>query len=150
MLALGSLSESALGMRLQTNLHRATAENGVLIVLARIVDSTGKAVRAVDLLRIEYSIYEVDPCWPNFRTVVAGHQAVELDIGEIMLDSMQVGQLWTVDETGYNFRHEIFASGHCDFPKAGMEYEIRYRFASTVGETTVMRFRIKGSRNSRC
>jgi hypothetical protein len=120
-----------------------------LILLARIVDGAGAAVPPADVHRIEYSIYELDPLWPNFRTVIAGHHAVELDIGEIMFDVLQVGEPWTIDCAGYNFRHNIRGGPHRDFPQAGMEYEIRYRFTSTLGQTTVLRFAVKGGGNSR-
>jgi hypothetical protein len=137
-------------MQLRTNNHRAVAGNGDLILLARIVDSAGAAVHPTDVHRVDYSIYELDPLWPNLATVVAGHHAVELDIGEIMFEALQIGEPWTVDCVGYNFRHDIRGGQHRVFLNAGMEYEIRYRFTSTLGQAIILRFGVKGGGNSRC
>ena len=126
--------------------HRAVAENGSMVLLARIVDRAGVAVRPADVDRIEYSIYEVDPCWPDLRTVVAGCHVVALDIGEIMSDSLEVAHPWTVDCIGYNFRHEIRPARARTFPKPGADYELKYRFTSSCGQTITVRFQIRCSR----
>jgi hypothetical protein len=111
--------------------------------MARIVDSDGVVVQPSGVSAIEYSVFELDPCRPDVFTVVAGHDGVALDVGDVIYNSLQVGGLWTIDEVGYNFRHEIDVSQDEAFPKAGTQYQVRYEISPTSGQKTIVRFQIR-------
>ena len=118
-------------------------KNGSAVLLARIVDSAGEAITQAGVDEIEYSVFELDPCRPDVLAVVAGHDGVTLDVGDVVFDTLQTGGLWTVDEVGYNFRHEIDVSADEAFPKAGVQYQVRYEIRPTAGQKTIVRFRIR-------
>jgi hypothetical protein len=118
---------------------------GFAILMARLVDGSGAAVRRADVLAVDYSIYELDPCWPNNLTIIAGCRHIELDVEEVLFDAVQSDNMWTVDDTGYNFRHEIRPARAQAFPKAGVDYELQYRFTSRCGQKITVRFRIRCS-----
>jgi hypothetical protein len=118
-------------------------KNGSAVLLARIVDSAGVVVQQAGVSAIEYSVFELDPCRPDELTVVAGHDGVSLVVADVIFDSLQTGGLWTVDEIGYNFRHEIDVSADEAFPKAGAQYQVRYEITPTSGQKTTVRFQLR-------
>jgi hypothetical protein len=118
-------------------------KNGTALLMARIVDSAGAIVQQVGIAAIEYSIYELDPCLPDQLTPVAGHNDVALDVAEVIFNALQTGGLWTVDDVGYNFRHEIDVTETEAFPKAGAQYQVRYQLTPTTGQKTIVRFQLR-------
>ena len=125
------------------DIYGTAFKNGSAILMARIVDSSGQNVQQSGIDLIEYSIFELDPCRPDNLTVVAGHDGVSLDVADVVFNSLQVGGLWTVDEVGYNFRHEIDVSAAEAFPKAGVQYQVRYELVPTSGQKTIVRFQLR-------
>ena len=114
---------------------------GLAVLLARLVDRNGACIRRSDVSCIEFSLYEIDPFSPGILTVVHGQSGVGLPVADVMFDSLQTGGEWSLDRDGYNFRHD-FQPGHARaFPKAGVEYELQYRFTARSGQT-IVRFRI--------
>jgi hypothetical protein len=120
----------------------SASKNGTVVLMARIVDGAGVAIRRLDIARIEYSIFELDSLWPEQLTVVFGHNVVPLVLNEVVFDSFQMDDLWAVDDVGYNFRHEIRGDTDGVWPKKGFRYEIRYELLAS-GKTTVVRFRLR-------
>jgi hypothetical protein len=120
-----------------------TYKNGSATLMARVVDASGSNVQQAGIVAIEYSIYELDPCQPDNLTAVAGHDGVSLDVEDVIFNALQTGGLWTVDEVGYNFRHEVDVSASEAFPKAGTQYQIRYELAPTMGQKTIVRFQLR-------
>ena len=118
-------------------------KNGSAILMARIVDAAGANVQQAGLSAIGYSIYELDPCRPDNLAVVAGHDGISLDVVDVIFNALQTGGLWTVDEEGYNFRHEIDVSATEAFPKAGVQYQVRYELTPTSGQKTIVRFQLR-------
>ena len=117
--------------------------NASAILMARIVDSAGESVRQVDIVAIQYSIYEVDQDWPGEMMVMNGHEAVSLDVAEVISDSLETDAGWTADRTGYNFRHEIDFNP-CDLLlKADAKYQICYELTPRVGGKTIVRFQLR-------
>ena len=125
------------------DIHGTAFKNGSAVLMARIVDSDGENIQQAAMSSIRYSIYELDPCRPDNLSVVAGHDDVSLTVGDVVFDSLQTGGLWTVDEEGYNFRHEIDVSTAEAFPKAGTQYQIRYELTPTTGQKTIVRFQLR-------
>lgn len=123
--------------------HGTAFKNGTALLMARIVDSAGANVQQAGIAAIEYSILELDPCLPDQQTPVAGHDGVELDVEGVIFNALQTGGLWTVDDVGYNFRHEIDVTETEAFPKAGAQYQVRYQLTPTTGQKTIVRFQLR-------
>jgi hypothetical protein len=118
-------------------------KNGSAILIARIVDAGGANVQQAGIAAIEYSIYELDPCRPDSLAAVAGHDSASLDVADVIFNTLQTGGLWTVDEVGYNFRHEIDVSTAEAFPRAGVQYQVRYELTPATGQKTIVRFQLR-------
>jgi hypothetical protein len=101
----------------------ARAADSSIVLLARILDAAGRPVRATDVVGINCTVREIDSYMP-----VAGMDA---NAFEVILPSLVRDQSWTVDEIGYNFRHDL--SPIADFASlADSEFngrvEVRYDF----------------------
>lgn len=118
-------------------------KNGSAILMARIVDSAGAYIQQSGVSAIKYSIYELDPCRTDNVAVVVGHDTVSLSVSSVVYDSLQTGGLWTIDATGYNFRHQIDVSQDEAFPKAGTHYQVRYELTPTAGQKSIIRFQLR-------
>lgn len=125
------------------NICDTVFENGMAVLMARIVDNAGACVRRLQVAAIGYSIYELDRRDPEELSVVVGHDRVPLDVDEVFLDGLEAGGLWNVDVAGYNFRHEIYATEDESFPKRGARYEIRYMFIPKFGDPMFVRFYVR-------
>ena len=73
---------------------------------------------------------------------MTGHNNVKLTVANVIFISLQTGGLWTVDEVGFNFRHEIDVGTNEAFPRAGTQYQVRYELVPTSGQKTIVRFRV--------
>jgi hypothetical protein len=125
------------------DIYGTAFKNGSAILMARIVDAAGANVQQAGLAAIEYSIYELDPCRPDNLVVIAGHDGVSLTVADVIFNALQTGGLWTVDAVGYNFRHEIDVSTTEAFPKAGVQYQVRYELTPPSGQKTIVRFQLR-------
>jgi hypothetical protein len=125
------------------DIYGTAFKNGSAVFLARIVDSAGVVVQQSGVSAISYSVFELDPCRPDVLAVVAGHDGVSLAVSDVVFNSLQTGGLWTVDEVGYNFRHEMDISGDEAFPKAGTSYQVRYEISPVSGQKTIVRFQVR-------
>ena len=118
-------------------------KNGSAVLMARIVDAAGANVQQAGIAAIEYSIFELDPCRPDNLTPIAGHDGESLVVASVIFNALQTGGLWTVDEVGYNFRHEIDVTASEAFPKAGTQYQVRYQLTPTSGQKSIVRFQLR-------
>ena len=123
-------------------MYATALRNPGAVLMARIVDAAGVSIRPAWLTAIEYSIYEIDRRRRDRPKVLAGHDAIPLDAGNVMFDTLQTGSSWTVDLSGYNFRHEIGRDQDGAFFKASALYDVRYVFTPTFGQTTIVRFQL--------
>jgi hypothetical protein len=111
-------------IRTKTNTaSTARAVGSSIVLLARIVDGAGRPVRAADVVGIESSVWEVDSYMPIAR--------IGANPFEVILPSLVRGQSWTVDDVGYNFRHDL--THVADFarlalPEFSGHVEVRYDF----------------------
>ena len=115
-------------------------KNGSAVLLARIVGPDGDPVATTDLSTLHYSVLAIDPCDPDALTPVAGHDNVQLAVGDVFYDTLQTGGPWSVDATGYNFRHQVDVTTSEAFPIAGTSYLVRYEAIPVSGQKTVFRF----------
>ncbi len=60
----------------------------------------------------------------------------------VLFNSLQTDSLWTVDVTGYNFRHTPDVSTNAAFAVAGRRYLVEYQLTPALGQVIVVRFRI--------
>jgi hypothetical protein len=125
------------------DIYGTAFKNGTAVLMARVVDSAGDNIDQAGVSAIQYSIFELDPCRPDNLTVVTGHDGVSLSVSNVIYDALQTDGLWTVDEEGYNFRHEINVTSAEAFPKAGAQYQVRYELTPTDGQRTIVRFQLR-------
>lgn len=118
-------------------------KNGSAVLMARIVDAAGANVQQAGISGIAYSIFELDPCRPDQLVAVAGHSNVSLTVANVIFNALETGGLWTVDDVGFNFRHEIDVGTSAAFPKAGVQYQVRYELTPTSGQKTIVRFQLR-------
>lgn len=118
-------------------------KNGSAVLLARIVGPDGDAVATSDLASIRYSVLAIDPIDHNTLTPVNGHDDAALTVEDVFYDTLQTGGAWSIDETGYNFRHELEVATDDAFPTAGTDYQIRYEVTPVSGQKLVFRFVVR-------
>lgn len=118
-------------------------ESASAILMARIVDRAGEWVRQEDVVAIQYSIYEIEQNRPGEMTVVNRHEAVALDVEDVIVDALRNGGGWSDDGVGYNFRHEVDLGERVVSSEADGHVEIRYVFTPLVGEKMIVRFQLK-------
>lgn len=115
-------------------------KNASAVLMARIVDADGELISPSDVVLIHYSVLEVDHCDHDTLVPVEGHDNVELDADEVFFDELETAGPWTVDEEGYNFRHDLDVNEHEAFLTAGTDYQVRYEVVPVVGQRMVFRF----------
>lgn len=114
------------------------------VLMARVVDGTGVAVRSADVEAVRYSIRQLDLERPADDLPLAlGRDGIVLDVRDVFFDSLQTGGLWTTDDVGYNFRHEIGLHGSGIVGKAAGAFLVYYELRPVCGETTILRFQIR-------
>ena len=124
------------------DIHGAAFKNGTVTLLARVVGDDDDPVTIADINSIEYTVYLLDDQTPDSRTAVEGHTDATLTVSDVLFNSLQTDSLWTVDATGYNFRHVPDVSEHQAFAVAGRRYLVEYQLTPAVGQVIVVRFRI--------
>jgi hypothetical protein len=130
-------------MPLAKDVHGTVFRGGTATLMARIANGAGEPINQASLLEIRYTVYQRAVDDPDDLTPVAGHDAVELAIAEAVFDAPVDDAAWTIDETGYNFRHEIDASGPPPFARAGAIYQVRYELTPVAGQKIVVRFQLR-------
>ena len=109
--------------------------------MARIIGVSGNAVTRADIATITYSLYSYNK-YSGERTVVTNHDTVSLTVHDVIYDALQKDALWTVDTTGYNFRHELDVSTNAAFASTG-NYLLEYRLQPISGQIIIVRFRLQ-------
>ena len=101
----------------------ARAVGSSIVLLVRILDAAGRPVRATDVVGIECSVREVGSYMPGV--------GIDANPFEVILPSLVRDHSWTVDDIGYNFRHDL--THVADFPSLALpefsgRVEVRYDF----------------------
>jgi hypothetical protein len=122
-------------------IHGSALANGSAVLMARISNREGRPVEPRDIEAVEYTIAEA--LVSGELIAVEGHTRTPLIASNVLSQSLQTGGLWTVDETGYNFRHEIDVSENPAFPKAGAQYEVRYEITPCDDSKSVVKFLLR-------
>jgi hypothetical protein len=77
----------------------ASAVDSSIVLRARILDAAGRPVLATDVVGIECTVRDVDLHMPIAR--------MDASPVEVILPSLVRDRCWTVDDIGYNFRHNL-------------------------------------------
>ena len=117
-------------------------KGGTATCLARVVGEDAAAISQTDISTATYSVFLLDDDDPDGRTVVSGHDGESLVAASIIFNSLQTDARWTVDDTGYNFRHTIDISTDNAFTVAGRNYLVEYRLVPSAGQVIIVRFRL--------
>jgi hypothetical protein len=101
-----------------------TVASSPMVLRARILDGAGRPVRATDVVGIKCSIWDVDS-YVRFA-------AMDANPYEVVLRCLTQDASWTIDNIGYNFRHNL--TDLADFAILAIEdfigrVEVRYDFA---------------------
>jgi hypothetical protein len=117
-------------------------KNGSVTLLARVVGKDGANIVQADIASAKYSVYLLDDQDADSRAAVAGHSDVALNVSEVVFNTLQNDALWTVDETGYNFRHVLDVTEHQAFTVAGRRFLVEFALTPNSGQVILVRFRI--------
>jgi hypothetical protein len=120
----------------------AAFKNGSATLMARIVGPNAVNITQADIATIRYSVYMLDDQDPDGRIPVLGHSQITLPVYQVVFNSLQTDATWTVDATGYNFRHVLDVSTNPAFAVAGRRYLIEYALTPLTGQVILVRFRI--------
>ena len=126
-----------------TEIYGSVLEGGSAVLFARIVYADGSLVAPDDIASIAYSIVERDNGGETSPLSVAGHTDISITPAAVLFSTLQTDSPWTVDEEGYNFRHEIDATSAAAFPKADCTAIVRYELTPVVGQPIVARFSLE-------
>ena len=126
------------------DVHGTAFKNGSVTCLARVLGNDASAIEQADISSGVYSVYLLDDNDADSRTAVTGHVAGELTIASVIFDTLQTDDLWSVDSTGYNFKHVIDVSSNQAFATAGRRFLIEYTLTPASGQVIKVRFRING------
>lgn len=125
------------------DIHGTVFRHGTAVLLARVVDAQATAINQASVASASYTVFALEQDNPASLTAVTGHEEVALDVEEIVFDTLQMGSGWTVDEVGYNFRHELDVAAAEAFGEAGRVYQVRYELVPVTGQKIVFRFQLK-------
>jgi hypothetical protein len=124
------------------DIHGTVFKNGSVTLLARVVSAGGTNIVPAGINTVTYTVYLLDDQNPDGRTAVDGHTNLTLAVADVLFGALQTDATWTVDTTGYNFRHVLDVSIHQAFAIAGRRYLVEYLIQPAVGQNIVVRFRI--------
>jgi len=124
------------------DIHGAVFKNGSAIFLARVLGADGDPIAPTDITAAKYTVYLLDENDPDASTAISGHTDVAVAVAALIESSLQTGELWQVDTTGYNFKHELDVSASQAFAAAGRHYRIVFELTPYEGQVIQVRFRV--------
>lgn len=130
-------------MAVAKDIHATVFRNASAVFMSRVENALGQAITQASVASIRYTVYELDVDDPTELTAVVGHQDATLVINDVVFDTLQTDESWTVDATGYNFRHELDVSLNEAFLEVGGIYQVRYELTQVLGQKIVFRFKLR-------
>ncbi len=109
-------------------------KNGTATLMARIRGDDAEEIVRADISAIAYTVYLLDDNDPNTRTEIENHEAVAVTVNSVVYDTLQTDDRWTVDATGYNFRHTIPIATYAAFETAGKHFLVEYVLTPVSGQ----------------
>lgn len=104
----------------------AVWEDSTPFLMARLVDIDNKVLTKDDVSSIACKVFDLDAAPQDEGTSVAVVKA------NVIFDTLQTGERWTADTTGYNFGHALPAAR---LSEGDHRYRIEYIF-TLADETT--------------
>ena len=123
------------------DVHGIVFKNGTATCLARVVGADAANITQSDIATITYSVYMLNDQNADTRADVTGHTDAALVVVDTIFDTLQTDAIWTIDDTGYNFKHEIDISSNEAFAIAGREYLVEFSLTPSSGQLILVRFR---------
>lgn len=108
-------------------------EDGGATCMARVVGNNGANITQATINAATFKVFDLSEL-PGKQTGTG-----TLTVADVVFDTLQTDARWTVDSTGYNFRHTVPASA---FPLGGRKYRVEYLFDPTSGEDFFVAFDI--------
>lgn len=102
--------------------------------MARVVGYDNANINQASVSELHYMVTQLVD---GVETEVA--PSTELTVTDVIFDTLQTGNGWTEDTTGYNFRHQLAAT---DLPDGGVVYTVTYRFEDTSGKHYFVSFEL--------
>jgi len=102
-------------------------EDGGFSIMARVVGQDAARITQASLTSISYSTFDRDSDTPDTAII----DATALTVANVVFDTLLTDDRWTVDGTGYNFRHDVAATA---VPTGGHCYRFEYLFTPSSGE----------------
>ena len=127
-------------MPIARDIEGTVFHTGSATLLARVVGADAEPITADSLTAASYTIDAFNEGDDRAAIVVDGHGDVDLTPADVLFDELQTDAQWTVDDQGYNFRHEIDVTTDPAFPNAGIRYRVTYRLTPTEGQVIIVRF----------
>ncbi len=125
------------------DIHGTVFKNGTSTNMARVTGADGTNITQADISSGVYSVYLLDDQNADTRTAVTGHVDGSLTIASVIFDTLQDDAIWTIDSTGYNFRHTVDISADEAFAIAGRAYLVEYVLTPSSGQVILIRFRVR-------
>lgn len=116
------------------------ATNGTATLLARVVGWDAEAITQADVDQITYTVYRQSATQPPTRTAVELHEDLAAAVASVIFDALQTDARWTVDATGYNFRHTIPLAPGPLFATPAAQWIVEYTITPVSGEPIVVPF----------
>jgi hypothetical protein len=117
---------------------RAIGQSGV-VLMARVVDQNAANIAVSSITSIAYRVRDIDGASSGNTTT--------LTVADVVYDTLQTGNGWDTDTTGYNFRAVIPASQFAWMPEVDgggvpkpRRYQIDVKFTPQIGEPFVVVF----------
>ena len=140
-------------MRDAADIYGNVFKNGSVTLMARVLGLNAVALTQSDFSTsssssgvcdwpARYSIWLIDEDDPDSRTEITGHYDKPLTVADIIFNALQTDARWTVDDTGYNFRHTVEICDDYAFTIAGREYLVEYTLTPSNGQPLKVRFRL--------
>jgi hypothetical protein len=114
-----------------------------IVLLARVLDGTGRRIQPADVLEIEFSAHELDSCGAMKFAANAERPATRLSAFEVISPMLVRDALWSIDDVGYNFRHDVTIGNHIATPQDSGHVELRYVVVLTDNTQSTLRFRLR-------
>jgi hypothetical protein len=107
-----------------------------MVLLARINDGAGRPIRPADVRQIDCGVREMDSSRHQTRGFVAEWR-------DVLLPTILKDSSWTVDDVGYNFRHDLSGIAEFAATSGSARVEVAYIFTLPNGEREMVSFYLK-------
>lgn len=108
-------------------------EDSGITLMARVVGHDASNITQAGISAIEYSVIDKS----DNSLIVNGAALAKTTV---IFDSLQTDARWTIDSTGYNFRHALPASA---LPDGNATYRVEYKITPTSGDVFHMAFDVE-------